>query len=123
MGIDVFAQWRGQSKEERDSQMSAWLSPTAGSCGYLREAYHGTPYATRFLCAEAFAHGAANISAAILRERLPQTLRLVEERERKLYGSDEKEIEAVKQSYRDFVALCERMEQDTGEPMRIIASY
>jgi hypothetical protein len=58
-----------------------------------------------------------------LRERLPQTLRLVEERERKLYSSDEKEIEAIKQSYRDFVALCEHMEQVTDEPMRIIASY
>ena len=31
------------------------LSTEAGGTGYLREAYHGTPYATRHLCAEAFA--------------------------------------------------------------------
>jgi len=58
-----------------------------------------------------------------LRERLPHTLALVEERERKIYQSTDEEIEDMKQSYHDFVALCEEKEKETGEPVLVIASY
>lgn len=123
MGIDIYAFWKGHTKQERDSQASAWLSAMAGNEGYLREAYHGEPYATRFLCAEAFSAGSAKVSAATLRERLPRALALVEERERKLYQADDAEVDRAKQSYRDFVSLCERKEQETGEPVLIVASF
>jgi len=123
MGIDIYAEWRGQSEAERAEQSALWLGSMAGSRGYLREAYHGAPYATKFLCGEAFITGEARIPASRLQKRLPQTLILAEERERTIYQSDAAEIEAVKQSYRDFVALCERKENETGEPVRIIASY
>ncbi len=124
MGIDIWARWKGQSKEEIQAQGIALFSVTAGGMGYLREAYHGKPYATRFFVAEVFESedGKAKIPAATLRERLPHTLELVEERERKIYKSDERTIEEVKQSFRDFVSLCERHEE-TGEPVEIIASW
>jgi hypothetical protein len=122
MGIDIYARWRGQSQEEIEAQYCGF-STVAGNVGYLREAYHGEPYATRHLCAEAFAEGEAAIPAATLRERLPQTLILAEERERRLYGGKEEDIRAVKQSFSDFVSLCEQKERETGVPVRIIASY
>lgn len=123
MGIDIFAEWNGQSSAEKSSQTASWLSAIAGNAGYLREAYHGGPYPTMFLCGEAFETGSARITAAVLRERLPETLALVETRERRLYRSDIRAIERVKQSYREFVELCERKERETGEPVRIVASY
>jgi hypothetical protein len=123
VGIDIYARWRGQSRAEIRGQAKAWLCPSEGAVGYLREAYHGEPYATKYLCAEAFQPDGAKIEAAVLRKRLPHTLALAEERERTLYQSDAKAIEAAKQSYRDFVSLCERKEKETGEPVLIIASY
>ena len=66
----------------------------------------------------------AFIPAVVLRNRLPETLRLAEKREREIYEiTDADEIEAVLKSYRDFVALCERKEFQTGKPCLIIASY
>ena len=61
-------------------QRRVWLSVEAGEVGYLREAYHGEPYATMHLCNEAFGTGKADISAAVLKERLAKALELVEER-------------------------------------------
>ncbi len=122
MGIDIYAEWDGQTEAEHEKQISSWLCAWSGDAGYLREAYCGGPYATRFLVAEAFENGEARIPAASLRERLPHTLALAEERERK-FASEEEDIERTKQSYRDFVALCERAEDETGRPVRIVASY
>lgn len=125
MGIDIYAMWKGQSKAERNEQDAKWLCAIAGREGYLREAYHGEPYATKFLCSEAFKAGGAKIAAAVLRERLPNALALVAERFRKLYNRDEHdfETEEAKQSFRDFVSLCELKELETGEPVLIIANF
>lgn len=125
MGIDIYARWRGQTEDERQRQYTG-CSTVHGHVGYLREAYHGEPYATHHLCAEAFESGTgvAAIPAATLRERLPRTLELVEERERTVYKeTDRAAIDRVKASFSDFVALCERKERETGEPVRITASY
>jgi hypothetical protein len=123
MGIDIYAHWRDQTDEAKAKQTEAWLTTGAGGAGYLREAYHGEPYATKHLCAEAFVAGRARIEAAVLRERLPHALDLVEERERAIYQSTDEQIEDMKQSYREFVALCEEKEKETGEPVLVIASY
>jgi hypothetical protein len=125
MGIDIYAHWKGQTDEEEAAQCTGF-SVLHGHVGYLREAYHGEPYATKHLCREAFdsGNGSAAIPAAVLRERLPETLRLAEQREREIYEeTDEKEIAEVLQSYRDFVALCERKEKETQQPVEIVASY
>ena len=122
-GNRLYAQWKHQSNEARHAQSDAWSSISAGDRGYLREAYHGELYATRYLCAEAFATGAARISSAVLRDRLPRAVALAEERERKLYGGNKASVETVKKSYRDFVQLCHDKELETGEPVQIIASF
>ena len=123
MGIDIYARWHGQTEAEEEAQNTGF-SAVHGHVGYLREAYHGEPYATRYLVAEAFENGRAEIPAAVLRERLPKTLALVEERERTIYDNDDEQyIAEVTQSFTDFVRLCERKEQETGEPVTIIASF
>jgi hypothetical protein len=174
MGIDVYLKWKNMNQDEKKQQITGF-SITAGGQGYLREAYHGGPYATRILCREAFESetSEAPIPAAVLRERLtnvtepargveggdlaamlitalfgsmtdengnlpdgahvqgghtgdPTTEPMtVEEavilRNERLYGGDGAE-EAL-QSFRDFVALAERKERETGEPCTIYASY
>ena len=123
MGIDIYARWKGQTEAEEQAQNTGF-STMHGHVGYLREAYHGEPYATQYLVAEAFENGRAEIPAAVLRERLPKTLTLVEERERTIYENDDEQyIAEAKQSFTDFVALCERKEQETGKPITIIASF
>jgi hypothetical protein len=113
------------SPAQADAQITGF-SVTAGKVGYLRQAYHVEPYATRILVPEAFetdGHGAA-IPAARMWARLPETLEAAEKRERTLYGTtDAEEIAQVLDSYREFIELCERKERETGEPCRIIASY
>lgn len=123
MGIDIYAQWEGMTETERSAQVIGF-SAVHGHVGYLREAYHGEPYATVELVGEAFVGGRAYIPALVLRNRLPETLRLAEKREREIYEvTDPEEIEGVLESYRDFVDLCERKEIETGKPCLIIASY
>jgi len=125
MGIDIYARWNGQTEEEIKAQNTGF-STVHGHVGYLREAYHGEPYATRHLVREAFEHPdrRTQIPASILKARLPETIKLVTEREEKIYGViDRSEVQDVIASFIDFVGLCERKEQETGEPVTIIASY
>jgi hypothetical protein len=123
MGIDIYAEWDGMTEAEHDAQITGF-SVEHGHVGYLREAYHGEPYATKVLVPEAFEEGRATIYAATLADRLPAVLVVAEARERTIYeATDPVEIERVLKSYRDFVALCERKEAETGEPCLIIASY
>lgn len=102
MGIDVYLKWRGQSEEEHRAQITGF-SVDAGNVGYLREAYHGGPYATKMLCAEGFddtnEYGAP-IPASVLRERLPTTVAVALYRHHLLYeqADDPAVICADKQS-------------------------
>jgi hypothetical protein len=123
MGIDIYAEWDGMTEAEHALQITGF-SIEHGHVGYLREAYHGEPYATKHLLPEAFMYGRAQISAASLQKRLPETLRLAEKRERDIYHvTDAEQIERVLKSYRDFVALCAQKEFETGHPCLIIASH
>jgi hypothetical protein len=71
MGIDIYLEWDGQTEEDK-KKMATGFSTTSGDVGYLREAYHGGPYATQILLREAFESEdcRAQIPAAVLRERL-----------------------------------------------------
>jgi hypothetical protein len=87
MGIDIYATWRGQSEAEEQAQVTGF-SAVHGHAGYLREAYHGGPYVTKYFVSEAFdapEHEAA-IPAQVLRERLPTAVLMHIYREQKLYG-------------------------------------
>ena len=123
MGIDIYAEWDGMSETEKAAQ-STGCSVEHGHVGYLREAYHGEPYATKVLVPEAFEELRVPIYADMLRDRLPATLVVAEQREREIYGvTDDTEINRILRSYSDFVELCARKEAETGEPCLIIASY
>ena len=123
MGIELIASWEGQTESERKSQQATAFDATCGHAGYLWEEYQEEPqYATRYLCREAFREGKARIEASVLKERLPRALILAERIAYDTFG-DERFIERVKQSFRDFVALCERKEKETGEPVLITANY
>lgn len=71
MGIDIYLAWSGMTEENKKAQFTG-MSTMHGHTGYLREAYHGGPYATKLLCREAFEakNCEAEIPAAVLRERL-----------------------------------------------------
>ncbi len=154
--------------EEDQKRQYTGFDTTAGSVGYLRESYHGGPYATKILVREAFEadNCEAEIPAAVLRERLTSVTEpaigkdgghnvavllselmkqsgvvidgptmsgltppmTVEEacyaRCSNLYPDDGPEYaQKVVQSFRDFVALAEQKEQETGKPCTVYASY
>lgn len=168
MGIDIYLKWKDMDKEAQAQQLTGF-NTVAGHVGYLRESYHGGPYATKILCREAFESKTceAKIPAAVLRERLTQITEpaygvdgghevavmlssllgalgkevsgvcstdgrtvpmSVEDAVRKryatLYPEDAAQhVEDVVQSFRNFVALAERKEKQTGHPCTIHASY
>ena len=109
MGIDVYLNWNGKTEEEKEAQLTGF-STVHGHAGYLREAYHGGPYATKVLVPEAFdarsdhtcgtgaeesceACRGVHIPAATLRDRLRRTLIAALCRDAMLYGRNNK-IEA-----------------------------
>lgn len=168
MGIDIYLEWDGQTEEDKQKMLTGF-STTSGDVGYLREAYHGGPYATQILLREAFEAEdcRAQIPACVMRERLthvtepargklaghdmaammmqmfeqmgmknvgdgvkaalttPQTVEeAVRARCANLYPDDGDEYaDKVVQSFRDFVALAERKEKETGKPCTVYASY
>ena len=124
MGIDIYASWRGQSETEQAAQITGF-SAEHGHVGYLREAYHGEPYATRVLLPEAFAAKGEPVAipAALLRERLPETIETAIERERLIYMLHVTKHAASIRAFSDFVELCERKEGEAGQPCTIRASY
>lgn len=123
MGIDVYMRWDAIPEEQIKAQYKSIFSIDQGRHGYLREAYHGGPYVTHYLVAEAFASGdgTAQIMAKVLRERLPKAINIARERSRTVYNeeADDDTLEA----FADFVALAEKVEAATGKPVTIIASY
>ena len=74
MGIDIYLEWEGMTDDDRKNQSAAAWSLEGGRVGYLREAYHGEPYATQILVREAFESDSckAEIPATTLRARMTQ---------------------------------------------------
>ena len=138
MGIDCYNQ-TAQDLNGNDSGQG--FDITAGDKGYLREAYHGSPYATHYLLNECFeideVQGTLSgtdkgieykiqvfIPAKLLRERLPKTLEIVRERYLKVYkDANEKEIKVAQKSFIDFVELAEKIEEKEGKSCEFYASF
>ena len=91
MGIDIYAKWRSQKEEEKKKQITGF-SVTSGDCGYLREAYHGGPYVTKYLVSEAFEKGEAKIPAHIMRDRLPTAVLMSMYRDKIIYGKGDPSV-------------------------------
>ena len=149
MGIDIYMEWDDITDDERKARYTGF-DTTAGSVGYLREAYHGGPYATEALVPDAFewtenigklmanaeAGGAelgddlltlldrgVPIRAEVLRERLPETLLKARERIDTLYPDTPSEL-ADRQvaAFIDFVELAEA-KQAEGKNIYVYASF
>jgi hypothetical protein len=116
--------WKGQTREEKEAQVTGF-SITHGHVGYLHEAYHGSPYATKLLVPEAFNTEtyAADIPARVMRNRLPIVLAAAEERERVIYGGDDDGVKESQKAFIDFVELAELKEAETGTPVTVMASF
>ncbi len=111
---------------KRKDQMAQFtgFDITKGGVGYLREAYHGEPYATKYLCQEAFESqdGSAKIPSETLKTRLNMTLSLHVVRQKVLYNEDVGPDSPSAKSFVDFVALYEKLEKEGKNPV-IKASY
>jgi hypothetical protein len=93
MGIDVYLHWKGQRSGEMAAQLTGFRIDK-GNVGYLREGYHGGPYATMALLPEGWdddikldEDGTFTIEAKTLRERLPATIMVAIYRRETVYGS------------------------------------
>jgi len=119
MGIDIYMNWKGRTEAEQKAQITGF-SVTSGDVGYLREAYHGGPYVTRYLVREAFEADSAEaeIPADVLRERLPVAVFLSLYREATVYGENEPNGE------RDFATAIANAMRDAmkgGDELEIAA--
>lgn len=139
MGIDVYMKWDGFTKDDKEAQLKGF-DATIGNAGYLREAYHGDPYATMYLCPEAFDderfkhpfnpkakeddddYGYVKLAADLLVERLPIVIQAAIERNTKLYNSTLDQSLPYIKSFLDFVALYVKMEREGKHP-RIYVSH
>ena len=139
LGIDIYLFWDGMTDAEKRAQQTGFRID-AGDVGYLREAYHGGPYATQVLVPEAF-HcaqlgaaaaqeagydsddmGAVHIPAATLRGRLEAVCGLVIKRAAKVYGQSLAPESPEVKAFVDFVELAERQEIALRHP-RVFASF
>ena len=117
MGIDIYMRWDGMTEGDREKQITGF-DATVGDVGYLREAYHGGPYATKYLVEEAFENGVGDvhIPAKELRKRLPLTKDIVIQRAKEVYKEELTEDDAVVKAFEDFVKLGEALEEDGRKP-------
>ena len=125
MGIDIYMRWDNMTEADKKSQYTGY-DIEAGHVGYLRDAYHGNGFVTQHLVDEAFAYDAPEEGVAIpcnvLRERLPEALKLHIQRHKETYGEDVKDDDPSAKAFTDFVELAERLTIEHKHPT-IIASY
>lgn len=72
MGIDVYLRWKGQNESEEKKQYTGYRAD-CGNVGYLREAYHGGPYATKVFVPEGWVDSPElpKVPAKVLMSRVP----------------------------------------------------
>ena len=122
MGIDVYMEWTGMSKEDEEKQ------GFEVSDGYLREAYHGGPYATKVLVPESFdtdCDTGVEYKVSTLRERLPEAIKTTHIREKLLYNNyyeEHKDDLPMEKALIAFVELAERLENE-GKVITIHTSW
>ena len=123
MGIDVYIKWDHQSEEEREAQYTGF-SNVHGHVGYLREAYHGGPYATQVLVPEGFVdyYEPTSIPSSTLLQRLPETLLTCKERFRVVYNKELNDDDPVLKSYTDFVHLYAKLEANGKNPKILVSA-
>ena len=72
MGIDMYMRWKGMDSSDTDAQFAL---EGGGSVGYLRESYHGGPYATQIIAPECWSgEQEQRIPAKTLASRAPHAV-------------------------------------------------
>lgn len=82
--------------------------------------YDIEPCITRKLFKEAFKNGEAKISSSVLKKRLPNALKDIEKKERKIYFSSKNTIRKVKKIYKNFIKLIEKEEKKSKKFVTIL---
>lgn len=88
MGIDVYLEWDNMTKADKEARFTGF-SVEHGHVGYLREAYHGGPYATAYLITEPWEsqpEDGFRIKAVELKRRLPSAVMASMYRHHIVYG-------------------------------------
>ncbi len=109
------------SKEEKIAQKDGFSS-ICGLVSCIKES-HIEPCATKELVSEAFKKGKAEISADIIKQRLPGVLKTIEKREKQIYFSSSSTIKRVKNTFKSFVKLIEQKEKETKSKVTIFVSF
>lgn len=141
MGIDIYAEWGDESfhdradrevgrpdyKADRETAKKQSALIYSGANGYLRESYHGRPYATREFVREAFEakDATARIPASVLMGRLEKAAADTIQRYREVYDCEPRSEETLWQmrQFADFARKVAEIERETGVTPNIIASY
>ena len=116
MGIDIYMEWPKQTEAEKKAQITGF-SATHGHKGYLREAYHGGPYVTKFLVKEAFEaeNAEAQIPAKVLRERLPAAVMLATYRNHVVYEEPDPAFDNIHDALTAVFAETKRTDNEGAE--------
>jgi hypothetical protein len=131
MGIDIYLEWKDKTKDEADAQCTGF-STVDGDKGYLREAYHGGPYATHVLISEDWGEQPYDendeskcgfvIPNTELVARLPKVVETSIKRNKNLYKATDEEAKEYAMAFVEFVQLHKKLE-DAGKEPRIYISY
>lgn len=124
MGIDVYLSWDEMTEADKEARYTGF-DIHSGDVGYLREAYHGEPYATMVLVSEEWdtqPREGFDIPNRVLVNRLPDVVAAAKERAMTLYGDSEEEAAEAAKAFEDFVKLHGEMEAKGLNP-RITISY
>ncbi len=124
MGIDVYVEWDKRTEEETQKQYTGF-SIESGDVGYLREAYHGSPYATHYFVQEAFEddkYDGVAIPSDTLLERVPLAVDIHIQRHKEIYKEDVKREDKSARAFGEFAKLVQDLEKQGKNP-KIRASY
>lgn len=122
MGADIYLSWDGMTKQDKKNQVQGF-DVTIGRFGYLRGAYNG------HIGLEAIDTLFKGVNWErkwkVKIELLKKNLKILEEglfitAKEKFYSKDGEDLEI--QSYRDFVALAEKLIK-SGKNPKVVFSY
>ena len=124
MGIDIYMRWDGMTEDDRQKQYTGF-DATVGEVGYLREAYHGSPYATHYFVQEAFEdeeYDGVAIPSDTLLQRVPLAVDIHIQRHKEIYKEDVKKEDKSARAFGEFAKLVQDLERQGKNP-KIRASY
>ena len=124
MGIDIYVEWDKRTEEDKEKQYTGF-SIESGDVGYLREAYHGSPYATKYFVQEAFEdekYDGVEISSDTLLQRVPLAVDIHIQRHKEIYKEAVNKEDKSARAFGEFAKFVQELER-LGMKPKIRASY